>query len=136
MSHTPRPKSVAFAFLLGTFLTGAAVGFAADRAMGRADASLSPVSQNDEQAMRDSLAKQLSLSSAQREVVDSVLDWRRAQYREVMKRNRPGMDSARDSARVLMMRVMDSSQIVAFKTLIERNRRAADSASRARENKK
>ena len=86
--------------------------------------------------MRDSLAKQLNLSEGQRVVIDSIFDWRRSQYRDVMKRYRPALDSARDSARVLMIHVMDSTQTVAFKALVERNRRAADSANRARENNK
>lgn len=135
MSNTPRPKSLAIIFLLGAFFTGTAVGYAVDRTLTR---SVPIVDQsdrsNDEQAMRDGLAKELKLSPSQRVIVDSVFDWRRASYREIMKQYRPAFDSVRDSARVLMMNTMDSAQITAFKALVENNKRVADSTNRAREN--
>jgi hypothetical protein len=123
-----RPKSLALMFLLGAFLTGGAVGFAADRAV----ASARPQRQLDEKAMRDSLAQELNLSADQRHVIDSVMDWRRARSREIMQTYRPVLDSIRDSARVLMLRELDSVQQGKFHRLVERNKRTADSISRAR----
>lgn len=114
-------------FILGAFLTGGALGFATDRMMSspRLDAF-------NEAAMVDELARELKLSSAQRVVVDSVWGWRRRQSREIMKTVRPTLDAVRDSARVLMMNSLDDAQKAAFRALIERNQRAADSAARAR----
>ena len=129
MSTTPRPKSLALMFVLGAFLTGGAVGFAADRAVTRSR----PTRQFDERAGRDSLAKELNLTADQRRVIDSVMDWRRARSREIMQLYRPMLDSVRDSGRVLMMQALDSAQQVRFLALIEHNKRTADSVARARE---
>ena len=82
--------------------------------------------------MRDSLAQELNLSADQRHVIDSVMDWRRARSREIMQTYRPVLDSIRDSARVLMLRELDSVQQGKFHRLVERNKRTADSISRAR----
>ncbi len=116
-------------FLLGAFLTGGAVGFAADRAVARS----TPATRFDDKAARDEVAKQLNLSADQRRVIDSVMDWRRARSREIMQQYRPTLDSIRDSARVLMRTVLDATQQSQFTALIERNQRTADSASKARE---
>ncbi|QJR36263.1 hypothetical protein [Gemmatimonas groenlandica] len=124
---TSRPKSLAMMFILGAFLTGGAVGFAADR-------MVSPPRPDvfNERTMVDELARELKLSSAQRVVIDSVWDWRRKQSREIMKTVRPTLDAVRDSARVLMMNTLDDAQKTAFRALLERNQRTADSAARAR----
>ena len=116
-------------FLLGAFLTGSAVGYAADRAVTRSE----PSRQLDEKTMRDKFAQELSLTTDQRRVIDSIFDWRRARSKEIMQQYRPSLDSARDSARVLMMQALDTAQQTKFKALIERNKRSADSANRARE---
>lgn len=129
MSTTPRPKSVALMFLLGAFLTGSAVGYAADRAVTRSE----PSRQLDEKTMRDKFAQELSLTTDQRRAIDSIFDWRRARSKEIMQQYRPSLDSVRDSARVLMMQALDTAQQTKFKALIERNKRSADSANRARE---
>lgn len=122
-----RPKSLAMMFILGAFLTGGAVGFAADRVVSppRPDVF-------NEATLIDELARELKLAPAQRVVVDSVWDWRRSQSREIMKTVRPTLDAVRDSARVLMMNTLDESQKTAFRALLERNQRTADSAARAR----
>lgn len=136
MSNIPRPKSLAMIFLLGAFLTGSAVGYAVDRALTHPAPVLAQGDRaTDEQAMRDELAKELKLSPSQRVIIDSVFDWRKASYREISKLYRPAFDSVRDSARVLMMNTMDSTQISAFKALIEKAKRDADSTNRARETK-
>lgn len=124
---TSRPKSLAMMFILGAFLTGGAVGFAADR-------MVSPPRPDvfNEATMVDELARELKLSSEQRVVIDSVWDWRRKQSREIMKTVRPTLDAVRDSARVLMMNTLDDAQKTAFRALLERNQRTADSAARAR----
>ena len=82
--------------------------------------------------MFDELARELKLSSEQRVAIDSVWVWRRRQSREIMKTVRPTLDAVRDSARVLMMNSLDEAQKTAFRALLERNQRTADSAARAR----
>ena len=129
VSSTPRPKSLALMFLVGAFLTGGAVGYAADRAVTRAK----PARQQDAKSMRDDLAIQLSLSPAQRRAIDTVFDWRRARSKEIMQQYQPMLDSIRDSARVLIMSQLDTTQQTKFKALIEHNKRVADSISKARE---
>lgn len=127
MSTSPRPKSLAMMFLLGAFLTGGAVGFAAERAVSKPVVLL-----NDEKAMREELARELQLSETQKVVVDSAWEWRRARNREIMAVVRPALDSVRDSARVRMMSVLSESQRESFRALIERNQRIADSTAKAR----
>jgi hypothetical protein len=117
-------------FLLGAFLTGGAVGFAADRAVTHAKPIPRPMT---DRAMRDELASELTLSTDQRRVIDSALDWRRARDREIMQRIQPSRDSLRDSARVLIRAQLNSTQLTKFAALLERNKQRADSASRARE---
>lgn len=124
---TPRPKSLAMMFILGAFLTGGAVGFAAERAV-----SPPVVRTVNETSAVDELARELKLSKEQRVVIDSVWDWRRRQSREIMTTVRPSLDAVRDSARVLMMNTLDDAQKSAFRALIERNQRSADSTARAR----
>jgi len=124
---TPRPKSLAVMFILGAFLTGGGVGFAADRVV-------SPPRPNmfSDRSMVDELARELKLSPDQRVVIDSVWDWRRKESREIMKTVRPTLDAVRDSARVLMMNPLDDAQKTAFRAMIERYQRTADSTARAR----
>jgi hypothetical protein len=120
-------------FLLGAFLTGSAVGYAADRAMTRSRPTTRP---DFDRVMRDELAQTLSLSTEQRTAIDSVFDWRRARDRENMQRIQPSLDSTRDSARVLIRSHLDAKQLTQFAELIERNKRRADSVRRAREGAK
>ena len=67
MSTSPRPKSLAMMFLLGAFLTGGAVGFAAERAVSKPVVML-----NDEKSVREELARELRLTAEQKVVVDSA----------------------------------------------------------------
>lgn len=114
-------------FILGAFLTGGAVGFAAERAVTKP-----AVAPNDEKSVREELARELQLTPDQRIVVDSAWDWRRARSREIMAGVRPALDSVRDSARVRMMSVFSEEQKEQFRKIIERNQRIADSIEKAR----
>ena len=118
-------------FLLGAFLTGSAVGYAADRAF----SSTPSPHQNSEASMRDSRAKELRLSGSQRHTVDSILDWGRGRRNEIMKPVIPKLRAERDSARVLILQSLDSTQQTRFRSIIERMR-INDSVSRAREDRK
>ncbi len=82
--------------------------------------------------MLDGLTRELRLSPDQRGVVDSVWEWRRDRSREIMRPVRPALDSVRDSSRVLMMNIFDSTQVAGFRRLLERNQRVADTAARTR----
>ena len=127
MSSSPRPKSLAMMFILGALLTGSALGFAAARVVSKPVVML-----NDDQSVREELARELQLTADQKAVVDSAWEWRRARSREIMSIVRPALDSVRDSARVLMMTPLDETQKDSFRRLIERNQRIADSAAKAR----
>ncbi|MCE2900410.1 MAG: hypothetical protein ACK6DP_17925 [Gemmatimonas sp.] len=128
MPSSSRSKSLAMLFILGAFLAGGAVGFAAERAVSKPAIPAYDAQQE--------LARELALNDAQRRHVDSVWAWRRARSREIMATVRPALDSVRDSARVLMMNSFDSTQTAAFRRLIERNQRYADSVARARGGKR
>lgn len=132
MSNSPRSKSLALMFLLGAFLTGGAVGFVADRAVSLSRPSRQPM---DERSMRDSVARELHLSDAQRQKFDSIFDWRRARNKEIMETVRPSLMASRDSARVLLMQTFDPEQQAAFRLIIARSA-TADSARRSREDKR
>lgn len=116
------------AYLVGAFMTGGAVGYAADRAM------VKPARRMwfEQPSVVETLDRELSLRPDQRATFDSVWAWRRARSGALMAPIKPALDSTRDSARVLMMNSLDSTQQAAFRRLIERQRRAADSAARAR----
>jgi hypothetical protein len=115
-------------FLAGAFVTGGAVGYAADRAMAKPELA-SPVPQRD---IVEELAVELRLRPDQKIVFDSVWAWRRTQWNSILTPVKPSLDSVRDSARVLMLNTLDSTQQAAFRRLIERNQRASDSTARAR----
>lgn len=129
MSSTPRPKFLALVFLLGAFLTGGAVGYAADRAVSGGEREYTR--KYDQRSMRAELARELRLNDAQREAVDSILDWRRDRERELMVPIRSELDKVRDSARVLIMQRLDDTQRADFLRLIERTRKPADSSAAA-----
>ncbi len=128
MPSNPRTKSLAWIFLIGAFLTGGAVGFVADRAVNLSRPRRGPM---DERAMRDSLARELHLSDAQRQKVDSIYDWRRARNKELMDSVSPSFDAVRDSARVLLMQSLDPQQQADFRKIIDRLQKA-DSTRRMR----
>ena len=121
MSASPRPKSVAIAVILGALVTGAVVGLAIGRSIRR-----------EERDPRAELTRELTLSSEQQVQFDSIFAWRRRSSRQIMATVQPALDSVRDSSRVLMLATLDSTQRIAFRALLERNRRSADSSGRAR----
>lgn len=115
--------------MLGAFLTGGAVGYAADRAMLHRP---EPARPTDERTMREELARELALRPDQQPIVDSIWEWRRGRYREIMAPVRPALDAVRDSMRAVIMNTLDSTQQAAFRRMIERQQRTADSTARAR----
>ena len=114
MSNSSRSKSLALMFLLGAFLTGGAIGFAADRAM----MAKKPYAQV--LSPRDELARVLGLTSEQRDSLNAILDWRNAEDRELTRPLRPMFDANRDSARVLIMNQLSEEQKQSFRDFLER----------------
>ncbi len=103
-------KNVALAFLLGTFLTGGALGFTANRYMSRdklCTAGSSP------------LAVRLGLSAEQSRAVDSILDERGRQYAVVMAPIRSTIDSIKFNARHQIKRVLTPEQVARFEELLQ-----------------
>jgi hypothetical protein len=128
-----RTKSLALAFLLGAFVTGGATGFAAGRTTGatKKDRSTASREYTLSGTVRE-LQRDLKLSDEQTDAVDSILKWRRVRYNEIMLPIRPALDSARDSARTLIVQRLDATQQVAFTELLQRmSAPRADSAPAA-----
>lgn len=121
MSNASQSKSLAVMFLLGAFLTGGALGFAADRAMTSTSKKAVTRAYTVKEG-RDELAKELGLSEAQRRVVDSILDWRNERDKELLQPVRPQRDANRDSARTLIRLHLDTTQQRKFNEVIERMR--------------
>ena len=127
MASTQRSKSLAVMFLLGAFLTGGALGFVADRAVTKRPYA----KQYTRGSMREEFARTLSLDESQRRVIDSIFRWRDVRSQAVMQPIQPALDSARDSARVLITQQLDSAQRRRFKAMID-SITARDSVRKAR----
>ncbi len=125
-------KSVAAAFLLGAFITGGTLGFAAGRTTGstKKDNATASREYTVSGTVRE-LQRDIGLSDAQTAYVDTVLKWRGKRYNEIMKPIRPALDSARDSARTLMELRFDEKQRTDFRKLLEHMSVRSDSAKAA-----
>src|SRR5438034_3854333 len=97
-----RSKQQALMFLLGAVLVGGALGFSADRVLGR-EAS-------KHWARRTAFYDDLGLSATQRVTMDSVLDERNCQVSAVMKPVKPQLDSIRKAAHQQVLQVLTSEQ--------------------------
>lgn len=129
MNTREQSKSLALMFLLGAFLTGGALGFVADRAVSR---NRTYSQQYDQSSIRNIVARELALDEAQRRHVDSVFDWRRQEYRKIMSRVNPSVDSLLDVANDKIVAVLSPEQKRRFYVLRD-SMRALDSAkSRSR----
>ena len=140
MNNSPRPKSVALVFLLGAFVAGSAIGYAANRTLTTAR-SRPTLNQT---ALRDQLQAKLKLSPAQRAFVDSAYDWRQARRRElevpirpaldsfnlrirpgldsIYERIKPGLDSLFEATHDRVLTVLDSSQRKTYLQMIEESK--------------
>ena len=128
-----RSKGFALLFLIGAFIAGVAIGVAADRVMehdrpGR-HGSRSPV---------DRMARELDLNAAQRAAVDSILEARRMQMRQLFNPIRPQMDSLMkigkvmgDSTHEQLRRVLTPEQRVKFDRMhADAKKRGAEARAR------
>lgn len=128
-----RSKGFALLFLIGAFIAGVAIGVAADRVMehdrpGR-HGPRSPV---------DRMARELDLNAAQRAAVDSILEARRMQMRQLFNPIRPQMDSLMkigkvmgDSTHEQLRRVLTPEQRVKFDRMhADAKKRGAEARAR------
>ena len=114
-----RSKALALIALLGALIVGGAVGFTADRVLGR-DPCKFP---GDRGAMRRFLAEELALTPTQRVAVDSILDKRHRDMSAVIAPVKPTLDSIRDAARAEINKLLDAQQRSRFQKLIEESKR-------------
>lgn len=109
-----RSKALALLFFLGAALAGGAVGFTADRMLGRGHGAPA----GDQRSMRDRIAARLELTAVQRAAVDSILDERHRQVTEILAPVRPRMDSVRLAARVQIERILTPEQRVEYEAML------------------
>ncbi len=120
-----RTKAQAIFFLLGAVLVGGALGFTANRAMTHRDLP------KDQKSSREQLANRLELDSAQRLMLDSVLDARNDQMKALLAPVRPQLDSVRFAARaVIRARLSSGQQSLWDQVLREMARDSAQSGGR------
>jgi hypothetical protein len=126
MSSTiQRTKAQAIFFLLGAVLVGGALGFTANRAM--SDRAKS----GEQKSSRAELADRLELDSAQRKMLDSVLDHRNEQMKLLLAPVRPQLDSVRFAARaVIRARLSSGQQALWDQILLEMAKDSTPSARR------
>ncbi len=117
-----RTKAQAIFFLLGAVLVGGALGFTANRAMTHRDLP------NDQKSSRAQLADRLELDSAQRLMLDSVLDARNEQMKVLLAPVRPQLDSVRFAARAVIRARLSSGQQALWDEVLREM--ARDSAQR------
>jgi hypothetical protein len=103
-------------FLLGTFVTGGALGFTADRILNRDQVCTSKSGPSE--SSRATLANRLGLSPDQSKALDSILDDRGVQYKRVLEPVRASLDSARENARNQIRRMLRDEQRARFEALI------------------
>lgn len=126
MSSTiQRTKAQAIFFLLGAVLVGGALGFTANRAIGRRDLP------KDLQSSRAQLADRLQLDSVQRVMLDSVLDDRNEKMKATLAPVRPRLDSLRGAARMgIRVRLSPAQQARWDEVLMEMTRDSARAEKR------
>jgi len=121
MSRTiQRTKAQAILFLLGAVLVGGALGFTANRAFDERDQP------QDARSSRARLADRLELTSAQRRMLDSVLDERNERMKELLAPVRPRLDSLRFAARAVIRKQLSADQQLRWdEVLLELSRDSA-----------
>lgn len=138
VNSSPRPKSVAAMFLLGAFLTGGVVVYAASRTLGPVTGTVPATPA----LMRETIKQTLKLSPEQGAKLDAAYDERRAVMDSIRAIDQPAIDSIRaihqpafDSVRVAnhakVMLFLDATQQTAYREMIEKDKKRADSSRKA-----
>lgn len=133
-----KSKSTALIFLFVAFIAGAAVGYAADRAFGGGK----PAPHGTRESMSARIARDLSLTPRQKSALDSLMERRREQIREVYRPIRPQLDSLdkvgrgiSDSTHAQVRRILTPEQQVKWDAMRDRARKNFE-ASRKRFNER
>ncbi len=106
-------RHLALMFLFGALLIGGALGFSATRVLER-ERGCGP---RDSRGMRESLARDLELTAAQRAAIDTILDVRHRQMSAIMAPVRPRLDAVGDTARQQISRLLDDRQRARFQEM-------------------
>jgi Spy/CpxP family protein refolding chaperone len=124
-----RSKWYALVFLLGAFVAGAAIGFAAERAMGHG-----PPGRHGPRSPLDRMSRDLDLTPQQRAAFDTILENREKQMRQLFAPIQPQMDSLMkigkvigDSTHQQLKRVLTPEQQVKFDRFRAESRKRGDS---------
>ena len=132
-----KSKSMAVIFLLVAFVAGAALGYAADRMFGRGKSG-----SHGRESMSVRVARELSLTPTQSKSLDSLMERRREQIREVYRPIRPQLDSLdkvgreiSDSTHAQVRRILTPEQQVKWDAMRDRARKNFE-ASRKRFNER
>ncbi|MEO7997871.1 MAG: hypothetical protein ABI852_10525 [Gemmatimonadaceae bacterium] len=112
MNSSPRPKSIALMFLVGAFLAGSVVSYAAVRFSNPTGRAFT------QKGMRDELEQKLGLTPSQSATMDSAYDWRQAKFDSIMAPHKAAMDSIREQTRTRVLLVLDSSQKASYQQMI------------------
>src|SRR6266496_482357 len=91
-----RSKGFALLFLVGAFIAGVAIGFAADRVL-----THDRPGRHGPRSPLDRMARDLDLNATQRAAFDSILESRRKQMRQLFDPIRPQMDSLMKIGKVM-----------------------------------
>ena len=97
-----RPKQQALAFLLGALLVGGVLGFSADRVLRQEE--LTPAQR------RAQFYEDIGITTAQRPLLDSLLDARNCRMDSVVKTFQPAIDSIKAASRLQMDRLLTPDQ--------------------------
>lgn len=118
-----RSKTLALSFLAGALLIGGALGFTVDRVFVGDRAC---EKRGDRMAMRERMAADLGLTTAQRAAVDSLLEKRHADMDAIMSQVRPQLDSVRTQARVDIANLLDDRQKARYERMLEEAKAARE----------
>lgn len=125
-----RSKWYGLVFLLGAFIAGAAIGFAAERAMGYGKPG-----RHGSRSPLDRMSRDLNLTPSQRATFDTILENREKQMRALWAPIKPQMDSLMkigkvigDSTHQQLKRVLTPEQQVKFDRIRAESRKRGDLA--------
>lgn len=106
-------RHLALMFLFGALLIGGALGFSATRVLERERGC----GRKDARGMRESLARDLQLTAAQRVAIDTILDVKHREMSAIMAPVRPRLDAVSDTARQQISRLLDERQRARFQEM-------------------
>lgn len=120
-----KPKSLAFALLLGAFLVGGVVGVVVDRSLisGRSAAAAADRPNRDRdrrQSYVDWLTRELQLSQKQSDDVAAVLERNREQVRALWLETRPAFEELKSQLRAQIREILTVEQQAAYDSLLAR----------------